>query len=137
MKEVEIKLAPEDLHDENELKGQLAKAARIPLADVKSFRIIRRSLDARYRPPVYLVKGIISAQEDLPAIPKELDNLPDVQSAREVHIIGAGPAGYFAALECIKAGLRPIVIERGKDVQARRKDLKAIQQDSIVNPHSN
>jgi hypothetical protein len=57
MKEVEIKLAPEDLHDENELKGQLAKAARIPLADVKSFRIIRRSLDARYRPPVYLVKG--------------------------------------------------------------------------------
>jgi uncharacterized FAD-dependent dehydrogenase len=66
-----------------------------------------------------------------------LDKLPDVSNAKEVHIIGAGPAGYFAALECIKSGLRPLVYDRGKDVQARRKDLRAIQQEGIVNPHSN
>ncbi len=137
MKEIEIKLAPEDLEDQSELKLQLAKAAKIPIAEMKSYRVLRRSLDARYRPPVYLVKAAISTLDDLPVIPKELDDFPNVDSAKEVHIIGAGPAGYFAALECIKAGLRPIVIERGKDVQARRKDLRAIQQDSIVNPHSN
>ncbi len=137
MKEVEIKLAPEDLEDQTELRNQLAKAAKIPIAEVKGYRVLRRSLDARYRPPVYLVKAVVSSIEDLPPVPKELDDLPAVDSAREVHIIGAGPAGYFAALECIKAGLRPIVIERGKDVQTRRKDLRAIQQDSIVNPHSN
>ncbi|HZV71966.1 MAG TPA: FAD-binding protein [Saprospiraceae bacterium] len=137
MKEVEIKLAPEDLDDVTELKNQLSRASKIPLTEIKGYQIIRRSLDARYRPPVYLVKAFVSSEDDIPSIPKELDDIPAVDSAREVHIIGAGPAGYFAALECIKQGLRPVVIERGKDVQARRKDLKAIQQDSIVNPHSN
>jgi uncharacterized protein len=137
MREVEIKIAPEDAGDENILKETLAKAAKIPLKEVKDYRLLRRSLDARYRPPVYLIKAAISTDELLPPIPKELDTLPDVSNARQVHIIGAGPAGYYAALECIKAGLRPIVLDRGKDVQARRKDLKAIQQDGIVNPHSN
>ena len=137
MKEVEIKLAPEDAEDQDELKLQLAKAARIPISEVKGYRILRRSLDARYRPPVYLIRVVVSTLEELPIIPKELDQLPSVESGREVHIIGAGPAGYFAALECIKAGLRPIVIERGKDVQSRRKDLRAIQQEGIVNPNSN
>src|SRR5687767_2498308 len=137
MREVEIKIAPEDAGDETILKEAIAKAARVPLKDVKDFRIIRRSLDARYRPPVYLIKAAITTDELLPPVVKELDALPDVTSGREVHIIGAGPAGYFAAIECIKAGLKPVVIDRGKDVQSRRKDLRAIQQEGIVNPHSN
>lgn len=137
MREVEIRIAPEDAGDENILKETIAKAARINLNEVKGYRIIRRSLDARYRPPVYLIRAMVSTDELLPPIAKELEKLPDVSKAREVHIIGAGPAGYFAALECIKSGLKPVVIDRGKDVQSRRKDLRAIQQDSIVNPHSN
>src|SRR5690606_35382 len=63
--------------------------------------------------------------------------LRDVSAAPEVLIIGAGPAGYFAALQCIELGLRPTVLDRGKDVRSRRRDLRAIQQDHIVNPHSN
>ena len=55
----------------------------------------------------------------------------------DIIIVGAGPAGYFAALEMIELGLKPIVLERGKDARARRRDLKAIQQDGIVHPHSN
>lgn len=137
MQEVEIRIAPEDFDDIELLKGSLAKSAGIPKGQVKDFRIIRRSLDARYRPPLYLVRAQITAGEPLPSIPQELDNLPYVATAPEVHIIGAGPAGYFAALECIREGLRPVIIERGKDVQARRKDLRAIQQEGIVNPHSN
>ena len=137
MHEVEIRIAPEDYEDQKLLTGDLAKAARLTASRVKEFRILRRSLDARFRPPVYLVRALVTEGDPLPEVPKELENLPDVSGAREVHIIGAGPAGYFAALECIKEGLRPIVLDRGKDVQARRKDLKAIQQDGIVNPHSN
>lgn len=137
MREIDFKIAPEDVGNDIILKEVAAKSAKIPVRDIFDFRIIRRSLDARYRPPVYLLRAQITTDEVLPPSPVELDKMPDVKEAKEVHIIGAGPAGYFAALECIKAGLRPVIIERGKDVQSRRKDLKAIQQDGIVNPHSN
>ena len=137
MQEVEIRIAPEDFENPLLLKNDLAKAARLTPSRLHDFRIIRRSLDARFRPPVYLVRALITDGDPLPAIPHELDQLPDVSNAPTVHIIGAGPAGYFAALECIREGLRPVILERGKDVQSRRKDLRAIQQDGIVNPHSN
>ncbi len=137
MQEVEIRIAPEDFEDQKLLSGDLAKAAKIAPSRLKGYRIMRRSLDARYRPPVYLVRAMVTEGDPLPAVPKELEKLPDVSGAKEVYIVGAGPAGYFAALELIKEGLRPIVLDRGKDVQSRRKDLKSIQQDGIVNPHSN
>jgi uncharacterized protein len=137
MREVEIRIAPEDIDDQKLLAEDLARAAKLAPSKIKDYRILRRSLDARFRPPVFLVRAALSEGEPLPEIPKELDDLKDVSGGREVHIVGAGPAGYFAAIECIKSGLCPVVIDRGKDVQARRKDLKAIQQDGIVNPHSN
>src|SRR5687768_7107920 len=119
MREVEIKLAPEDIDDESIIRQSISKAAKIPVNDIKDYRLTRRSLDARYRPPVYLIKAIVSTEEKIPVAAKELDQLPDVSNSRPVHIIGAGPAGYFAALALIRQGLRPIVIERGKDVQSR------------------
>src|SRR5688500_1957859 len=131
MREVEIKIAPEDAEDDIALKEAIAKAGKIPLKEIKGYQLLRRSLDARYRPPVYLIRARVTTDEPIPPATKELDHLSDVTNARSVHIIGAGPAGYFAAIECIKSGLRPVVIDRGKDVQSRRKDLKAIQQDSI------
>lgn len=137
MREIEIRIAAEDLENEQALKSHVAKAIRQSTTTLPSFQIVRKSLDARKRPPVFQLKVMISEGEPLPEVTKELDQLPDVSTAREVHIIGAGPAGYFAALECIKQGLKPIVLDRGKDVQARRKDLRAIQQEGIVNPHSN
>jgi len=98
------------------------------------WRIIRRSIDARNRP----IFNLRIECAETPFEKTEPTKLPELKSkAKSVVIIGAGPAGYFAALECIKLGLKPIVLERGKDVQRRRRDLKAIQQDGIVNPHSN
>ncbi len=137
MLEIEIKLAPEDLVHDDVLRQEISTVSKIPIKDITDYRIVRKSLDARYRPPVFLMRVQVNAGDTIPPELKELDNLPDVSSAREVHIIGAGPAGYFAAIECIKLGLKPIVMDRGKDVQDRRRDLKAIQQDGIVNPHSN
>ncbi len=137
MREVEIRIAPEDAEDHVALKELLAKASKIPIKDILGYQLLRRSLDARFRPPVYMIKALVFTHSLLHPVTKELEDLPNVSKAREVHIIGSGPAGYFAALECIKSGLRPIILDRGKDVQARRKDLRAIQQDGIVNPHSN
>ncbi len=137
MREIEFRISPEETADPQLLKSKIAQAAHLEPGQLGSYRIIRRSLDARKRPPVYLIKALISDGDPLPVLPDELSDLPDVSSRQEVHIVGAGPAGYFAALECIRQGLCPVIIERGKDVQARRKDLRAIQQDGIVNPHSN
>ncbi len=137
MQEIEIKLAPEDLDHDDVLREEISAISKIPVRDIMDYRVVRRSLDARYRPPMYLLRVQVNAGEVLPPDLKELDDLPYVNDAREVHIIGAGPAGYFAAIECIKNGVKPIVLDRGKDVQDRRRDLRAIQQDGIVNPHSN
>ena len=137
MREVEIKIPPEEISNTELIGRAVAKAAKIPLNEIQDYRIIRRSLDARYRPPLYVLRVKISTDTPIPPAEKFLDKLPYVQNAPEVHIVGAGPAGYFAALECIRLGLKPVILERGKDVRARRKDLRAIQQEGIVNPHSN
>ena len=67
----------------------------------------------------------------------DLEFYKKVSPDKKVIIVGAGPAGYFAALELIENGIKPIIFDRGKDVRTRRKDLRAIQQFSIVNPDSN
>jgi uncharacterized FAD-dependent dehydrogenase len=137
MHEVEVRLTPEEAADETALKASIARVAHMDANEIKQYSILRRSLDARYRPPVYLLRVAIATHDQIPERTKELDSLPDVTRSKEVHIIGAGPAGYFAAIRCIQSGLRPVVFDRGKDVQSRRKDLRAIQQEGIVNPHSN
>src|SRR5699024_11206896 len=94
----------------------------------------RKSLDARPRKPVYRLK--ILAYPHLKEVRKKeiIKDWPDVSKRREVHIIGAGPAGYFAALQCIMEGLKPVIYDRGKTVRDRRRDLRAIQQEGVVNP---
>lgn len=95
------------------------------------------SIDARSRQPYINLTVEAYIGEAPQPQPNLTESYPDVHHAPKVLIIGAGPAGYFAALELISLGLKPIVLERGKDVRARRRDLKAIQQDGIVHPHSN
>lgn len=103
---------------------------------IKSCKLIKRSLDARKRE--IKVNLRYEAYIDEP-LPKEFDafNLKNVINAQEIHIIGAGPAGLFAALEAVHQGLKPIVFERGKDVRARRRDLAKINKEHIVNTESN
>lgn len=115
---------------------KLAEQLQVPVEDLPAYRIVKRSLDAR-QIPVYRYQIEISETGFFPEQKTYQDHYKEVSDSKRVIIIGAGPAGYFAALECLELGLKPVVIERGKEVQARRRDLKAIQQDHLVNPDSN
>ncbi|MEM9546138.1 MAG: FAD-dependent protein [Bacteroidota bacterium] len=136
-KTVELKLFPDQLNVQEFIWKRAASKAKVALTDVSDLTIVKRSIDARGSRPVYRLRCDIYINEkpisDIPI----LDAFKNVRDKEEVYIIGAGPAGYFAALRLIKEGLKPIVLDRGKDVRARRRDLRAIQQDGIVNPHSN
>ncbi|QLG44015.1 NAD(P)/FAD-dependent oxidoreductase [Costertonia aggregata] len=100
-------------------------------------KVLRKSIDAR-KPTIYFsYKLSVYINEPIPPKSTYTFDYKDVSSAKPVHIIGFGPAGMWAALRCLELGYRPIVLERGKNVQQRRRDLKAINQDHIVNEDSN
>src|SRR5688572_29427145 len=101
----------------------------------EDFRLLKRSIDARSRD----IKIRLWIEPGLTPLDKESLAMPDYQlkAAHEVHIIGAAPAGLFAALACLQNGLKPIILERGKDVRARRRDLVNITRSGVVNPESN
>ncbi len=134
---VEIILNTAEVADETALRRAAAKAVHLSENDVFEVKILRRSLDARSRFPVFRLKIEVFIGEIMAGEPPLLENLKPVSGKKKAIIVGAGPCGYFAALELIELGIQPIVIDRGKDVQARRRDLRAIQQFGEVNPHSN
>ncbi|MFK8055909.1 MAG: NAD(P)/FAD-dependent oxidoreductase [Saprospiraceae bacterium] len=134
-KEVEVKLSPDHINDPASLERAIAKTAKVQRPF--THKILRKSIDARGSTAVFRLRVGVAKDEELPSTASYRSSYSTGEGRPEVHIIGAGPAGYFAALECLEQGLRPIVLDRGVDVRARRRDLKAIQQDGIVNPHSN
>jgi len=106
------------------------------LSRIKSCKLIKRSLDAR-KPEIKVNLRYEAYVDEIPVQESLPFDLKDVSQAKSIHIIGAGPAGLFAALEAIHQGLKPIVFERGKDVKARRRDLAKINKEHVVNPESN
>jgi uncharacterized FAD-dependent dehydrogenase len=134
---IEIKLSPGDAANESIIKQKLADKAKIPLYHLKHWRILKRSIDARKKQVLIQLRIEISTDEDFEGEPLILEKLKPVHDKQRVIIVGAGPAGYFAALELIELGLKPVLFDRGKDVQTRRRDLRSIQQFGEVNPHSN
>ena len=136
-KTVEVKILPENLHNAAVLKQKLARKSGFRQQEITDWSVIRRSIDARGSRPFYLLRVDVWKEETPSSEPVLLDTFKDVSEAESVIIVGAGPAGYFAALELIELGLKPILFDRGKDVRARRRDLRAIQQFGEVNPHSN
>lgn len=105
---------------------------------VQGMRLLKDSIDARRRPISKQLRFLVSVDEPLPEAPlPERHYSPLPESARRVIIVGSGPGGLFAALRCLELGLRPIVLERGKDVSARRFDLRPINCDGLVVEDSN
>jgi len=136
-KTVELKLFPNQISDTSFIWKRAASLAKWSLAEVTHVHVDRKSIDARGSRPIYRVRCIVYKDEPyMPPTPL-LQDMPNVADKAPVHIVGAGPAGYFAALRLIKLGLKPIVYDRGKPVRERRRDLRAIQQEGSVNPHSN
>ena len=130
-------MLPHEAADEALVLKKASRKGRVPLDRIDEIAIRRRSVDARGGEPYIRLSVDIYSGEAPPAEPAFIPNLKQVENAKKVIIVGAGPAGYFAALELIEQGLKPIIYDRGKDVQARRRDLRAIQQFGEVNPHSN
>jgi len=136
--ELLLQVTPEMAVNTHLIKEQVAKLIRVAVGDIKHISILKRSIDARQKAIKVNLKVAIYFQED--DFVEEKIQLPDyknVSNSQEVIVVGAGPAGLFAALQLIELGLKPIVIERGKDVRGRRRDLKAINLDHIVNEDSN
>ena len=98
--------------------------------------MLKRSVDARPKIPVYRIKAVAYINEPVSEPESGIEFKP-VQSDKKVIIVGGGPAGMFAALKLIEHNIKPVILERGKDVQSRRRDLRAIMQEHEVNPDSN
>jgi uncharacterized FAD-dependent dehydrogenase len=136
IKEIEIVCTPGQHEDEAILKGLAASALKISLNKITGFQILKRSIDARGRKVVYRMQ--LKVYIDEPFKPETYTvNYPEVRDAKPVIIVGAGPAGLFAALQCMELGLKPIIVERGKEVKDRRRDLANINKQGLVNPESN
>jgi uncharacterized FAD-dependent dehydrogenase len=137
-KQLTIKLQPFEAADEKIVTDYIASHCGITVDQVNGFHLIKRSLDARSKQVWILLTVLAFIDEPFFPFRPEKIQLPDVSKARkQVIIIGAGPAGLFAALKIIESGIKPIILERGKDVRSRRRDLALINKQGIINPESN
>ncbi len=137
IQETNIRILPEFINQPNKIKKAAAKQLGVSLEKIIDFKILKRSIDARSKQTFYQLRVQVGIQEKIPTSTTTTLEKKEVKSAKPVIIVGAGPAGLFAALECIQLGLKPIVLERGKNVRDRRRDLAAINKQHIVNPESN
>ncbi|MBU2904832.1 FAD-dependent oxidoreductase [Arenibacter algicola] len=119
------------------LRKKASKYLGIPMEEISTVNVLRKSIDARKSTIYFNYKVSVYINEPAPKNKEYNFDYKDVSKAKKIHIIGFGPAGMYAALRCIELGYRPIVLERGKNVKDRRRDLKAINRDHIVNEDSN
>ena len=134
IKQIELSLLPEQCYTpEATLQNVIKKTGIDGISDI---RIVRKSLDARKQPIQYHLLIDVYINEGAPSREFNFDFKP-VHNSPEVCIIGAGPAGLFAALKLIERGIKPLVFERGKDVRERRRDLANITRNNTVNAESN
>jgi uncharacterized protein len=134
---IQLNLSPQAASEETSVRKASASAAGIDPSGIRFLRIIKRSVDARQKNiRVNLTVEVFTEDEsDNPVIaPFEIT---DVSRKKEIIIVGAGPAGLFAALRLIELGLRPVIIERGRDVSARKRDIAKISREHTVDPDSN
>lgn len=137
MLQLKLSLAPLVADNEERLKkiilGKLGKQA----PDFNGYRIVQRSIDARSRKiRVDLVLEIFLG-EDVPSFQIPSFNFHQTSASKSVMIVGAGPAGLFCALQLLEAGIKPVIVERGKTVRERRRDVAALNREHLVNPDSN
>lgn len=137
-KNIQLRLLPSEAADASEIINYIAGETGVPNKAVTGFNLLKRSIDARGRQ--VMVNLLVEAFINEPYRQRQILKIdfPDVcHSSKRVIIIGAGPAGLFAALQLIEKGIKPIILERGKDVRSRRRDLAILNKEGIINPESN
>jgi len=133
----QLRVSPEIAAKEELLLKHVAQHSGIDSGEIRHIEILKRSIDARQKAVKINLQVDVYINEAKKDSPIKLPEYSNVKDKEEIFIIGAGPAGLFAALRCIELGKKPIIIERGKDVRNRRRDLKALNIDHIVNEDSN
>ena len=137
VKELQLRVKLQEAKKDHILTIKAAQHLNIPRKDISSVKVLRKSIDARKPTIFFNYKVAVYIKEKAPENATYSFPYKDVSASKEIHIIGFGPAGMFAALHCLELGYKPIILERGKKVQERRRDLKALNQDHIVNEDSN
>ncbi|WP_430813636.1 NAD(P)/FAD-dependent oxidoreductase [Carboxylicivirga sp. RSCT41] len=136
-REIVLRLSPKEAADNSIIKNLVAKKMKVAPNKVTHFRVVKRSIDARQKTVLVQLHIEAYANAKPPRLEPVKFEYPDVTSGAEVVIVGAGPGGYFAALRLIELGLRPIVLERGRGVNERKKDLALLNRNESVNTESN
>ncbi|MBO4614017.1 MAG: FAD-binding protein [Bacteroidales bacterium] len=136
LQEADFILSPEQFFNRTLVLKSIAQKLGVRVADISDYRVVRKSIDARKGIKFNVRFQVAIGHEELPDWKGNFE-FRDVSKLPPVTIIGAGPAGYFAALQCILSGLKPIVFERGKSVDDRKYDIAALNSQHILNPESN
>ncbi len=136
-KTIQLQLPPKVAYNEQLLKEEIKEQLSLKSSEQFSIQPVKRSIDARGRNIKINLTVDVYVNETIPEFHYEPNYQLTTKLSPLTTIIGAGPAGLFAALRCLELGIKPIIIERGKDVQSRRRDLAAINKEHIVNPESN
>ena len=138
IKELQLRISlREERESDTFLLKEASQVLAVPEKEISAIKILRKSIDARKSRIMFNYKVEVYINEALPENSTYVFDYKDVSKSKPIHIIGFGPAGMYAALRCIELGFKPVVFERGKNVQDRRRDLKAINQDHFVNEDSN
>ncbi|MDE7411216.1 MAG: FAD-binding protein [Paramuribaculum sp.] len=139
IKELQLSVSPDIAYDDDNLRQYISKTLHITPKDITGVSVIRRSIDARQRQIKVnlVVKVYINEQPEKHPLATPIDYPALPTDAPQCIIVGAGPGGLFAALRLIELGVKPIVLERGKDVDSRRKDLAEIARSGKVDSDSN
>jgi uncharacterized FAD-dependent dehydrogenase len=138
-KQLQLQLTPAEAADSKTILQFIANAGGHSVSDITGYQILKKSIDARSSRQVWVNMTLLAFLGEPYSNRKTSPiSFKDVGSSTfKVVIVGAGPAGLFAALKCLELGIKPHIIERGKEVRARRRDLAALNKEGIVNPESN
>lgn len=137
VKEIQLRVNLIEEKKENVLLFKASRQLGVDKNEISAVKVLRKSIDARKKDIIFNYKVAVYINEQVPEKSDYIFEYKDVSNAKEIHIVGFGPAGMYAALRCIELGYKPIILERGKNVQNRRRDIKAINRDHIVDEDSN
>ena len=135
---IALRLSPSDASNDDAIKRLISRSTGKKITDISGYHILKRSIDARSKNILINLSVHAFINEPFHQRKTQQFQFKDVSnSSKSVLIIGAGPAGLFAALKLLEAGIKPIILERGRDVKSRRRDLALLNREGIINPESN